>query len=102
MVFDGRVGCVATRIDITNMPMIMFINAPAQVIIILCHTGLFVNAFSSCDSESSPSMLTKPPIGSARSEYFIPDFLDFFETSVGPMPIANSSMVTLNSLAMVK
>ena len=36
---DGRYSWNATKINITRMPMIRFMAAPAQVTMILCHTG---------------------------------------------------------------
>ena len=86
---------------ISTNPSTMFINAPAATIIILCQTGFLLSARSSSTSSSSPTMLTKPPIGIRRREYLTPSF-PIFETSFGPMPMANSSMPTLKSLANMK
>ena len=45
-----------------------FMKAPAASTIALCHAGLLLNARSSSESSSSPSMAQNPPIGSILSE----------------------------------
>ena len=41
------------------------------------HAAFFEKEPSLSDSSLSPSMLTYPPMGNARSEYKVPDFSDF-------------------------
>ena len=59
--------CCDTRITSTRKPRIIFITAPATTTMMRFHTGARVKERSSSDASSSPSMLTKPPMGSSRS-----------------------------------
>ena len=54
-------------------------------------------ALSSSTGSSSPSMFTKPPIGISFSSYEVS--LPCFFQIVGPKPIANCLIFTLNSFA---
>ena len=68
MVVDGRTGSAAMRIPMTRTPTRRLVRAPAEVTMILCHTGLERKEFSSGESSSSPSMETNPPMGKALME----------------------------------
>ena len=70
---------------------------PASIVLSLSTIVFFSKEFGSSDSSSSPSIATKPPIGSSLREYFIPSFS--FSYIVGPMPIENSCIVTPALLA---
>ena len=61
----------------------------------------FDRLWGSSDSDSSPSMAQKPPMGRARMVNWVP-FLPIFFHSTGPMPMANSWTVTPQRRAAMK
>ena len=78
-------------------PKIIFTIPPASSIHILFGMLFLLYALSSSTGSSSPSIFTNPPIGINFSSYEV-SFPCFFQI-VGPNPIANCFILTLNNFA---
>ena len=68
--------------------MIKLKNGPAKTTLMRAHTDLLLNALSSPELSSSPSMIQAPPNGSSFMEYFVSPRCT--PKRVGPSPRQNS------------
>ncbi len=66
----------------------MFVTAPAATIKTLFQAGFKLNDPISFEDSSSPSILTKPPMGIALREYSVSPLCH--EYNLGPIKIENS------------
>ncbi len=100
-VVEPSTGVLTTTRLITSMPSSTFISGPARQMTMRRQTGIVFSGVlprsassksSSWSSAYSPTIDTKPPMGSARTEKTL--CLPRRENSFGPMPMANSLMPT--------